>query len=448
MNRTRAGISDAQFDRQREGSRDSSRGKEKRPGKERKEGEFKALKMQHTLSNMPYERRSAIKSKIAELDSFERFSMLPAVQESITTQALKGMVDITPTPIQRVAIPALLNAGKKQDLGEMRQYLLAAETGSGKTLAYLLPIIDNFKRAEAFEKEQETAAKAAKEADLAQRELEKKDNDLNFFEADPTEGPDSAPMPARPRAIVLVPTAELVAQVTALAKSLCHTVKFRVAGISAAVTPTVINNRLFASSGVDLLISTPHLLNSIAQTEPNILSQVRHLVIDEADSLLDRSFAPETTPIVDRARPSLQQLVLCSATIPRSLDAYLRKEFPAMRRLVTPNLHAVPRRVQLGVVEVDQDPYRGDKRLACADTIWTIGKSVEEHSAQGDGLSSVDGQHTAQARERVPLKRIIVFVNERDTAKELTEYLCGKGVDAVALSRRSTTRAGSAWPTR
>lgn len=374
------------------------------------------MKMQHALTNTSYELRNAIKKKIAAVDSFDEFPLLPIVQEAIVNQALSGMVDIAPTPIQKVAIGALLHSDKKKDVGDMRQYLLAAETGSGKTLAYLLPIIDNFKRAEAVEQEERAAAKAIEEAERSEKEV---------FQLDPTKDPDYQPEPARPRAIVLVPTAELVSQVTATAKSIAHTAKLRVAGISAAVTPTVIRNRLFASSGVDLLVSTPHLLNSIAQTEPNILSRVQHLVIDEADSLFDRSFAPETTPIIDRATPSLQQLILCSATIPRSLDAYLRKQFPAMRRLVTPNLHAVPRRVQLGVVDVDQDPYRGDKRLACADTIWTIGKNAEEHASNED----------AQGAEKVPVKRIIVFVNERDTAKELTEYLCGKGIDAIALSR-------------
>lgn len=417
LNRTKAGIRNSEVRRQYEPQRRTSRGRDKPPRKERKEGEYKALKMQQALTNTSYKFRNELKKKISSVDLFEQFPLLPSVQESIAAQALKGMVDITPTPIQRVAIPALLNAGKKKDLGDMRQYLLAAETGSGKTLAYLLPIIDNFKRAEAVEKEEEAAAQAEKEADLQLKEV---------FTLDPTRDPDYKPPASRPRAIVLVPTAELVAQVTATAKAICHTVKFRVAGISAAVTPNVIRSQLFNSSGVDLLVSTPHLLNSIAETEPNILSQVRHLVIDEADSLFDRSFAVETTPIIDRATPSLQQLILCSATIPRSLDSFLGKRFPAMRRLVTPNLHAVPRRVQLGVVEVDQDPYRGDRRLACADTIWTIGKSAEEHASPEDLEGGV---------EQVPMKRIIVFVNERDTAKELTEYLCGKGIDAVALSR-------------
>ncbi|KAK5245412.1 RNA helicase, partial [Cryomyces antarcticus] len=128
------------------------------------------------------------------------------------------------------------------------------------------------------------------------------------------------------------------------------------------------------------------------------------------------------------------QLILCSATIPRSLDSFLRKRFPDIRRLVTPNLHAIPRRVQLGVVDVDKEPYRGNKNLACADTIWSIGKTAEEHSSTYPG---------EDAHENIDVKRIIVFVNEREKTIEVAEYLLSKGIDAVALSRDTDERKQS-----
>jgi ATP-dependent RNA helicase MRH4 len=191
--------------------------------------------------------------------------------------------------------------------------------------------------------------------------------------------------------------------------------------ISSNFTGKVIRNRLFSPGGLDILVSTPHLLSSIADSDPNILSRVTHLIVDEADSLLDRGFSPLTQAIIDRANPSLKQLILCSATIPRSMDSFLHKRFPDIRRLVTPNLHAIPRRVQLGVVDVERAPYQGNKLLACADTIWSIGKAAAEH----DG--PIKGQ--------MDVKRILVFVNEREKTQEVTDYLTSKGVDAIALSR-------------
>lgn len=390
-------------------------------------GNFKALKMQKTLSEISYGHRSSVKQRIKETEAFDEFSLLPNVKEAIATQALPGMDYISPTPIQRLAIPALLG----QDMETVRrrspkvrrespeQFLLAAETGSGKTLAYLLPVLDAFKRIEASDAETEAEYKAINE---------NKANDLNSSELEPPPLSNVPhPTTARPRAIILVPTSELVTQVGNLTKTISHTVKFRSALISSAYSGKVIRNRLFAPTGIDVLISTPHLLASVAESDPNILSRVTHLIVDEADSLLDRSFAPSTSAIIDKANASLRQLILCSATIPRSLDSYIRTRFPEMRRLVTPNLHAIPRRVQLGVVDIDKEPYRGNRNLACADTIWSIGKTAAEYVKSDDPDSTES--------ERISMKRILVFVNEREKTQEVADYLVSKGIDAVALNR-------------
>ncbi|KAL8855014.1 MAG: hypothetical protein Q9221_000210 [Calogaya cf. arnoldii] len=423
LNQTRADFrrsphspSDAQIKRS-SGGRDSDR-QENRPREP-----FKALKMQRVLTAIPYERRNSIKQRIHEVETFDDFNLLPIVKEAVATQALSGLVDIMPTPVQRLAIPVLLGDQKRrhnQDgRREMEQILIAAETGSGKTLAYLLPVLDAIKQIEAIDTELEIRRKAEEDA-------KRRDNSVFELEAPPL---SNAPHPTtgRPRAIILVPTSELVTQVGTVAKNLSHKIKFRSALISAAYTGKVIRNRLFAPTGIDLLVCTPHLLASIAESDPNILSRVSHLVIDEADSLLDRSFAPSTSAIIDKATPSLRQLILCSATIPRSLDNYLRDRFPDMRRLVTPNLHAIPRRVQLGVLDVDKEPYRGNKNLACADTIWSIGKQAAEHV-----ISHTPG--TVQT-ERVDIKRILVFVNEREKTEEVAEFLNSKGIDSIALNR-------------
>lgn len=412
MNVTHADIRNAPRQRPSyaEQMRASRNAPEKYKPKDQKDKDpFKALKMQRALSPVSYGHRSAVKQSIADTESFDQFGLLPAIHQSISAQALNGLDDTSPTPIQRLAIPALLGTSvkKSKDTQSMQQFLLAAETGSGKTLAYLLPVIDALKRAEAAEAERN----AQQEKEAAARK--------NIFELEsPPLSNESHPTTGRPRAIILVPTAELVQQVGAVAKSLSHTTKFRAALISAAFSGTVIRNRLFSPSGVDILISTPHLLASISENDPNVLSRVTHLVIDEADSLLDRSFAPITGSILDRATPSLEQLVLCSATIPRSLDSYLRKRYPDIRRLATPNLHAIPRRVQLSVVDVEKDPYKGNRDLACADTVWNLGREA------GDDA----------------MKRVIVFVNEREKCSELAVYLQSKGVDALALSRDSDER--------
>ncbi|KAI4133279.1 MAG: hypothetical protein LQ338_000337 [Usnochroma carphineum] len=420
MNQTRADFRRERPRRSEAQIKRSSRGRDSAEKDKGPKETFRALKMQKALSTIPYERRNYIKQKLAEMDTFDHFDLLPIVKEAVATQALSGMADISPTPVQRLAIPVLLGDEKKRQKTEMEQILIAAETGSGKTLAYLLPVLNALKQIEAIDAEDEARRKAEEE------EHRKNENALEL-EAPPL---SNAPHPTtgRPRAIILVPTSELVTQVGNVAKNLSHKIKFRSALISSAFTGKVIRNRLFAPTGIDVVVSTPHLLASVAESDPNILSRVTHLVIDEADSLLDRSFAPSTSAIIDKATPSLRQLILCSATIPRSLDNYLRQRFPDMRRLVTPNLHAIPRRVQLGVIDVDKEPYRGNKSLACADTIWSIGKQAAEHVMS----HPMPGQ---QQVERFDVKRILVFVNEREKTVEVADYLNSKGIDSIALNR-------------
>ena len=384
--------------------------------------------MQRALTNVSYGKRVRVKEQLASLNSFDEFDLLPVIKDSIPTQALPSMSTISPTPIQRLAIPTLLGtAEKKKRVGrrseeskEMQQFLLAAETGTGKTLAYILPVIDAIKRQEGFES-REQAREAAKQE---QEDQVRKRNTLFDVEPPPVDHPD--PNTARPRAIILLPTSELVDQVGATVKSLSHTVKYRTAILSASYTGKVIRSRLFTTAGVDIVITTPHLLHSITTSDPNILSRVSHLVVDEADSLLDRSFSPVTSGIIDRAKPSLKQLIFCSATIPRSLDNYLQREYPQMKRLTTPNLHAIPRRVMMSVVDIDSIPYHGNRDLACAQVIWEIGKEGRDEEEEG-----------WMPR---PERKILVFVNEREKSVEVAEYLRSKGINATALNRDAGVR--------
>ncbi|RAK81658.1 ATP-dependent RNA helicase MRH4 [Aspergillus fijiensis CBS 313.89] len=390
---------------------------------------YKALKMQTALAPVSYAQRTKVKERIAEITSFDHFPLISVVHHSISSQALPGLTDLMPTPIQRVAIPELLKdplpplgAPPSSD-PKYEQYLLAAETGSGKTLAYLIPLLDNFKRLEAAE-----AAHEKKEEEAKQREKERELKTKNrAFDIAPEEPPLSNA--ARPRMVILVPTSELAFQVGDKLKAFSHTVKFRSAVLASNLTPRRIKNGLFNEKGVDIIVTTPHLLASIAEKEPYVLSRVNYMVLDEADSLLDKSFSPILNEIISKATPSLHKLVLCSATIPRGMDATLRKRWPDIKRLTTPSLHAIPRRVQLGVIDVQKPPYNGNRSLACADIIWSIGKA---------GDSGGDDLGPGQARSQD--KRILVFVNRREDATEVAQFLKSKGIDAKAFTRDVTDR--------
>ncbi|KAI6245180.1 ATP-dependent RNA helicase mrh4, mitochondrial [Erysiphe necator] len=379
-----------------------------------REREFKALKMQSPLATVSYTKRSSTKKELEKSNSFEDFGLQEVICKSIYTQALKGLINVKPTPVQKIAIPALLSQNMKRQRSinsDRETFLIAAETGSGKTLAYILPALNAMKLAENNDNEIQEFEEKLKEERFQQ-------SNANSFSPPLKKRPH--PTTGRPKVIILVPTQELVAQIGAVVKLFGHTVKFRSAMISSAFTATVIRNRLFSTQGIDVVISTPHLISSIADGHPNILSRVTHLIIDEADSLFDKSFADITSSVIDRATPSLKQLVMCSATIPLALDSYLRSRFPETKRLVTPNLHAIPRRVQLEVINVEGVPFHGKKNLACADTIWSIGKSASDLN---DTMNSTD------------VKNILIFVNEREKTSVLRDYLISKGIYTIALNR-------------
>lgn len=388
-------------------------------GKLKKSDARKAMKMHRALAVISYGKRMSIKARIQDVDSFDAFDLLPSVKEALYCDAFKGMVDVKPTPVQRLAIPELLGQGRHRTKTPAKEFLLAAETGSGKTLAYLVPAINALKIAEAQDTEIQEYQRRWKE-----EQARLKDNSLK-----PSEFDEPHPTMARPKVVVLVPTAELVDQVGAVAKSLSHIVKFRTEKLSANLPANTIHRNLYSTRGVDVVISTPHLFGSIAQSDPNILSRVTHLIVDEADSLLDRSFSPVTIDIIDRAKPSLKQLVVCSATIPKRLDNYLSQEYPDMVRITTPNLHAIPRRVQLGVIDVSKDPYRNNKNLACADAIYSIGRE--------------SSRHEGPVKDEIDVRRIIVFVNEREKTQEVADYLVSKGINAIALHRDTSEQRRS-----
>ncbi|KAG6193698.1 hypothetical protein E4U27_004992 [Claviceps purpurea] len=375
----------------------------------------KALKMQRALAAISYTQRTATKDRMAEYESFDQFDLLPVLKSSISDELFKGKENIKPTPVQKLAIPALLRTsvanGSKEPGKELESFLLAAETGSGKTLAYLLPAIDALKRAEAEDPDIQAFNERFRE--------EKKRQQEEGFKGKRFEEPH--PTLARPKIVVLVPTAELAQQVLRVSKLLSHIVKFKTEMISSDLKAKVIHRNMYGPMGVDVIIATPHLLATMADADPNILSRVSHLIVDEADSLLDRSFSPITTSIIERATPSLKKLVCCSATIPQKINNFLATNYPRMRRITTPNLHAIPRHVQLGVIDVSKDPYRNNKDLACADVIYSIGKEASSR----EGL----------VKDEIDVRRVLVFVNEREKTEEVAEYLRSKGINAEALNR-------------
>ncbi len=160
-----------------------------------------------------------------------------------------------PFPIQALALPDAL-AGL--------DVLAKSPTGSGKTLAFALPIVQR-----------------------------------------------TATTDARPSALVLVPTRELAAQVTAELESLAPSMGLSVASVYGGVPLRAQASR---AKSAHILVATPGRLEDLAERRLVDLTHVRILVLDEADRMLDMGFQPQVDRIVRRV-PRNRQTMFFSATL-------------------------------------------------------------------------------------------------------------------------------------
>jgi ATP-dependent RNA helicase RhlE len=167
-----------------------------------------------------------------------------------------------PTPIQVRAIPMILPGG---DL------VAAAQTGSGKTAAFVLPILARL-----------------------------------------LEGPQAL------RALILVPTRELAAQVESAAKQYARYARVRVGSVYGGVS-IIPQERMLRSEGVELLVATPGRLLDLHGRHSVALDEVEVLVLDEADRMVDMGFAPDLRRIL-ALLPRDRQTLMFSATMPPELN--------------------------------------------------------------------------------------------------------------------------------
>jgi ATP-dependent RNA helicase RhlE len=191
---------------------------------------------------------------------FKKLGLSPPVVDGV-----KAMGYVDPTPIQLRAIPLIL-AG--QDV------IGSAQTGTGKTAAFALPILTK----------------------LGQRQ-------------------------PQTRVLVLEPTRELAAQVETAIRDLARFTDVRVTVVFGGVGYGRQLDDL--KRGVDILVATPGRLLDHLQRGTCRLDRVQHLVLDEADRMLDMGFLPDVRRIVERC-PRDRQTMLFSATIPPEIETLIR----------------------------------------------------------------------------------------------------------------------------
>jgi ATP-dependent RNA helicase RhlE len=174
------------------------------------------------------------------------------------TAGIKACNYVTPTPIQEKAIPAIL---------EGHDILGLAQTGTGKTAAFVLPIL--------------------------QRMLK---------------GPRG-----RVRTLIVVPTRELAEQINGEITRLSRQTGLRSLAVYGGVSKQTQARKLRA--GVEIVVACPGRLLDHLRDKTFNLSNVEHLVLDEADHMFDMGFLPDIRRIL-KYLPGGQQNLLFSATMP------------------------------------------------------------------------------------------------------------------------------------
>ena len=209
-----------------------------------------------------------------------------------------------PNALQEMAIPAILG---RENL------VLGAQTGSGKTFTYLVPMMQSIK-------DDEDAGGGRSRA-------------------------------RRPRAIVLVPTRELAVQVHGIAKGLSHFVKLSVDVVHGGVPDGPQRRRL--ERPLDVLVATPGRLLKLMEGGGLYLGDVRHVVLDEVDTMFEAGFGPDLDAVLTvttrdlsadaraDASSAVQHLAV-GATHPASARALYNRWLAGARDLMLAGSHTVP----------------------------------------------------------------------------------------------------------
>jgi len=212
------------------------------------------------------------------MESFEELNISKQLLNAITDMGFEK-----PTPIQEEAFSIAMSGTNIVGI---------AQTGTGKTLAYMLPILQQFK----FSKDY------------------------------------------KPKAIILVPTRELVVQVVEQIELFTKYMTTRVLGVYGGVNIKTQMGQL--TQGVDIVVGTPGRLYDLAANRSLLLQNVKKLVIDEVDVMLDLGFRFQLNNIFELL-PEKRQNSMFSATMTEDVeilinDNFIEPEFIAIALSGTP----------------------------------------------------------------------------------------------------------------
>jgi ATP-dependent RNA helicase DeaD len=286
-----------------------------------------------------------------DTSGFAGLALAPELQH-----ALSGLGYEEPTPIQRTAIPPLL---------EGRDLVGQAATGTGKTAAFALPVLQRVLREDGQ---------------------------------------------AEPLALVLVPTRELAVQVSEAMHRYGHDVGVRVLPIYGGQP---IGRQLRAlDRGADVVVATPgRALDHITRGTLD-LRGLKVVVLDEADEMLDMGFAEDIEAILGNT-PENRQTALFSATMPPRINGMVRRHLkdpvrvelgrqaPADGLLVQQSAYVVPRGYKPAALGRVLDLQAPTAAIVFCRTRDEVDQLTETLNGRGYRAEALHGGMDQQQRDRV-----------------------------------------------
>ncbi len=261
-------------------------------------------------------------------------------------QAVDDADYTTPTPVQAKTIPHILNG---------RDLIGLAQTGTGKTAAFTLPLLS---------------------------ELCQKSHDQESRGA---------------RVLIIAPTRELVMQINESIRTYGKYTNLRTVVVIGGASEKHQIEKL--ESNVDIVIATPGRLMALMEAGHATFGKLTHLVLDEADRMLDMGFMPDIEKIT-ASLPKRRQSLLFSATLPDQVERLAKK---ALKDPVT--------------IEV------GD-RSNPAETVEQLLYPVEQHLKAKLLIKLLDDHQ---------LFSVIAFVKTREDADALAKILYNVDIAADAI---------------
>lgn len=204
-------------------------------------------------------------------ESFADFDLRPEIVAALAEQGIEH-----PFPIQSMTLPIALD--NHDIIGQ-------AKTGTGKTLGFGLPVLNKV--------------------------LGPKDD-----------GYQDLAIPGAPQALIVAPTRELAVQVSKDLEGAAKHISARIGSIygGRAYEPQIGDLK----KGVDVIVGTPGRLIDLMKQNHLDLSQIRTVVLDEADEMLDLGFLPDVEILLE-AVPEQRQTMLFSATMPGAVITMARR---------------------------------------------------------------------------------------------------------------------------